>query len=88
MIEGKTSTGYKFAIEEEALDDAELVDDFVDIQEGKNIRTKDACTRLLGTEGQKALYEHCRSEKGRVKFTVLFQELMEIMQITKEIKNS
>lgn len=88
MIEGKTSTGYEFVINDEALDDAELVDDFVEIQDGKNMHTKDACIRLLGVEGQKKLYEHCRAESGRVKFTDMFRELMEIMQFAKDSKNS
>lgn len=87
MIQGKTASGFEYHIEDEALDDAELVDDFVEIQDGKNVHTKDACIRLLGVDGQKALYDHCRSEKGRVKFTTLMAELMEIMGAGKPSKN-
>lgn len=76
-----TSTGFEFTISEEALTDMELLENLTAIEEGG----KDAIaampklfTSLLGKEQKKALYDHVRTEEGRVPIEALTRELGDI----------
>lgn len=64
-MKGKTSTGFEFDIEDERLDDMELVDIMAEIDENPLLMPK-LCKMLLGEEQKKRLYDHLRSEDGRV----------------------
>lgn len=77
-IEGKTSSGFDFAIEESVFDDMELLDDLADIDRGNIAAVSSALTRVLGSDGKKALYEHCRGANGVVPVTRIGQELTDI----------
>ena len=64
-MKGKTSTGFEFDIEDERLDDMELVDIMAEIDENPLLMPK-LCKMLLGEKQKKRLYDHLRSEDGRV----------------------
>ena len=64
-MKGKTSTGFEFDIEDERLDDMELVDIMAEIDENPLLMPK-LCKMLLGEEQKKRLYDHLRSDDGRV----------------------
>lgn len=92
MIEGKTTSGFNFKIEDDALDDMELLDAFMAVDAGKVSGIQTAITRLLGESQKTALYEFLRDKKtGRVKATEVMSAVTEILHIageqSKSVKN-
>lgn len=92
MIEGKTSTGFVYKIDDDVLDDMELLDALVDMDNGDMSSYRYAIKALLGEEQRKALYEHVRDKKtGRVSAKKVFEAFAEVLNSAKEnqaIKNS
>lgn len=95
MREGTTSTGFHYTFDEEQLDDMRFVDVLVDVVNDDTPmleRLQGVSTLLqllLGKDGKKALYAHIGERyNGRVPQAELERELTEIMQGSKELKNS
>lgn len=86
-MKGKTSTGFEFDIEDERLDDMELVDIMAEIDENPLLMTK-LCKMLLGEEQKKRLYDHLRSEDGRVPIEATTNAIQEIFNSPGDLKNS
>lgn len=86
-MKGKTSTGFEFDIEDERLDDMELVDIMAEIDENPLLMSK-LCKMLLGDEQKKRLYDHLRSEDGRVPIEATTNAIQEIFNSPGDLKNS
>lgn len=86
-MKGKTSTGFEFDIEDECLDDMELVDIMAEIDENPLLMPK-LCKMLLGEEQKKRLYDHLRSEDGRVPIEATTNAIQEIFNSPGDLKNS
>jgi hypothetical protein len=88
-MKGKTSTGFKFEIPDEALDDMEVLDALIDLDAGEPSGLKTAMIGLIGADGKKALYEHCKKENGRVSVELVMNEFKQILEsMPKSAKNS
>lgn len=81
MLSGKTATGFKFEIDEEARDDMELLDMISALDDGKLQYVPKVALVLLGKEQKEALYEHCRNEKGRVSAREVIKEMYSIFNV-------
>lgn len=86
MKTGTTSTGFEWTVDENVADDIEFMDLIVEAREdgfllGRVVR------KLLGEEQQKALYDHCRAENGRVPVEAVGAEFEEIVSAIQELKN-
>ncbi len=86
MIEGVTSTGFRYVYDERRLDDMRIVDLIADIDTpsaSAYVKARGASqliTMLLGPELKAALYEHIgQSNEGRVPQEELETALSEIM---------
>lgn len=81
MIEGKTSTGFEYSIDESRLDDQELLDYLTDIMEQTDSTATTKAIRKLFPDNaeRKALYDHVRTEDGRVPTEALWNEIQAIM---------
>ena len=86
-MKGKTSTGFEFDIEDERLDEMELVDIMAEIDENPLLMPK-LCKMLLGEEQKKRLYDHLRSEDGRVPIEATTNAIQEIFNSPGDLKNS
>ena len=86
-MKGKTTTGFEFDIEDERLDDMELVDIMAEIDENPLLMPK-VCKMLLGEEQKKRLYDHLRSEDGRVPIEATTNAIQEIFNSPGDLKNS
>ena len=73
----KLDDGLQLEIQDNATDDMELLDDLVQIDEGKGYMMGRVLERLLGKEGKKQVYEHYR-ENGKVPITKVSKALNEI----------
>lgn len=78
MSKIKTQSGFTCEIDENALDDAELLEDLCALDEGAVYRFPSVIRKLLGEENKKRLYEHLRGEDGRVHTSALSTELQDI----------
>lgn len=87
MKTGKTSTGFAWEIDESIAEDIEFMDLLADAREDGFLMGR-VIKALLGEEQQKALYDHCRNEKGRVPMEVVGKEFEEIFNADGELKNS
>ncbi len=86
-MKGKTSTGFEFDIEDERLDDMELVDIMAEIDENPLLMPK-LCKMILGEEQKKRLYDHLRSDDGRVPIEATTNAIQEIFNSPGDLKNS
>ena len=87
MITGRTSTGFEFSIDEKVLDDMELVDAIAETETNPTAIST-VLTLLLGKR-KKELYDHLRTEDGRVPVSSISEAVTEIFNAGgKETKNS
>ena len=86
-MKGKTSTGFKFEINEKSLKNYELVEMLADLEENPLILPK-VVKLLLGNEQTKNLKDHVRDkETNTVDVEQMAKEISDIFQSQQEIKN-
>lgn len=87
MRTGKTSTGFEFEIDEQKLDDMEFLDALAEVDENSLALSK-IIKIMLGDEQRKKLYDHLRTDEGRVPIKAVSGEIAEIMKLSQEeVKN-
>lgn len=87
-ITGKTKSGFEFVVEKDVIDDMELIDDLADADEGNPLAVSRVCKRILGEKQQKRLYDHLRTQDGRVPIKETAEALIDIMvELGQEGKN-
>lgn len=88
MISGTTRTGFTYEINEEVLDDIELFDMLSDMLDDdiNSLHIGKVITKLLGKDGRKKMYDHLRTEDGRVPASAIANEVMDIFSSFK-VKN-
>lgn len=88
-IKGKTSTGFEFTVDQDVMDDMELIDAISDTMDNNPISFSVVCTKLLGKDQKKLLYDHLRNESGRVTVEAVSNEIADIFKaLGDEGKNS
>lgn len=86
MLTGETNTGFRFSIEDAALNDWELLEDLEGIEDNPQ-RYVRVAKRLLSKEQYERLKKHCTNESGRVDMTEMFHEISDILTSNNRIKN-
>ena len=87
MLKGTTKSGFKFEINAENLNDYELLEVIAEVDENKLLLPK-LVKKLLGEEQKKKLLDHLRTPEGRVPIEAISQELTDIFEVSKDLKNS
>lgn len=88
MITAKTESGFSIELEESALDNMEVLDALSDLDEGNPLAMSRLVVKLLGKDGKKRLYDHLRTEDGRVPAAAVESAIMELFQSINAGKNS
>jgi len=88
MITAKTESGFSIELEENALDNMEVLDALSDLDEGNPLAMSRLVVKLLGKDGKKRLYDHLRTEDGRVPASAVESAIMELFQSINDGKNS
>lgn len=88
MITAKTESGFSIELEESALDNMEVLDALSDLDEGNPLAMSRLVVKLLGKDGKKRLYDHLRTEDGRVPASAVESSIMELFQSINAGKNS
>lgn len=78
MVKGITSTGFNFEADNEQINNAEFLEDYVAMTSGESGAVFRVLMRVLGAEQKKALYDHVRDERGNVPVDKLNKEIGEI----------
>lgn len=78
MVNGKTKTGFAFSVDENAMNDMELVDVLADKEIDDAFRMSYILKRLLPADQLKKLYDHVRTEAGRVPVDAVIAEIEDI----------
>lgn len=87
MMTGTTKSGFRYELQDEAMDDYELLEMLCDIDNGNTSLITTAAKQILGKEQLTALKEHVRGKNGRVSAEKMIGEITEILTGNKETKN-
>lgn len=77
MAKGVTKSGFAFEIKDEVMDDMELLDAICEV-DSNPLFISPVLKKLLGDEQRKALYDHIRTEDGRVPVTAVSEAIADI----------
>lgn len=88
MITAKTESDFSIELEESTLDNMEVLDALSDLDEGNPLAMSRLVVKLLGKDGKKRLYDHLRTEDGRVPASAVESTIMELFQSINAGKNS
>lgn len=88
MITAKTESGFSIELEESTLDNMEVLDALSDLDEGNPLAMSRLVVKLLGKDGKKRLYDHLRTEDGRVPAAAVESTIIELFQSINAGKNS
>lgn len=88
MIKGITKTGFSYELEDNVFDNMELVDTIAEATENDPVAVSRLVKLVLGTEQRKRLYDHLRTEDGRVPTAAVIETVGEIFTSFGQGKNS
>lgn len=89
MLKGTTKSGFHYEIQDNVFDNMELVDTIAEATEDDPVAVSRLVKMTLGVEQRKKLYDHLRTEDGRVPTEKVFEEVGEIFAaFGKREKNS
>lgn len=77
-MKGKTRSGFSFNVNDNIGDDIELLEDLTKLDKGDVTVLPEVLERILGDKQKKKLYDHVRTEDGRVPLTAVSNELAQI----------
>ena len=78
MVQGRTSSGFAFSVDPEAIRDMRFIEAAADSEENSLLLPK-VITMALGKEQKERLYLHVQNEAGRVPAEDVSREFGEIM---------
>ena len=85
MIKAITRSNFEFELNENVMDNMELVDLVAEIQSDGNPAALAAAVKMmLGADQQKALYNHVRTEDGRVPVAAIADAFTDIVKAMQE----
>lgn len=89
MIHVTTKSGFQFETSENLGDNMELLEALAEMDAGNILAMSRICKIVLGEDGKKKLYDHLRTEDGRVPVGDAVNAIKEIFEAAgKKEKNS
>lgn len=79
MKQIETSSGFSVQVNENAADDLEFLDIICEIDDGNVRAYRKLMNKLLTEQDQKRMFDHIRTEDGRVPISSIDRELTEIV---------
>lgn len=83
----KTSTGFECDVNESVLDDVEVLDLLAAIAGGEVIKYPRLLAKIFPDDVKAALYDHVRTEDGRVPYAAFDAEITDIFNALNGGKN-
>lgn len=75
----KTKTGFEMDLDESVTDDMELFEAIAEVDSGNMMKVPVVIGKLCGDQ-KKALYDHVRTEDGRVPMQAISEEITDIFE--------
>lgn len=75
----QTSAGFEWDMDPAVMDDILVIEDLAALDQGDLLKVPEVLRRLLGEPGKRALYEHLKTEEGRVSISAVSAALAEII---------
>lgn len=88
MLNGITESGFKFELDDEVLDDWELLECFREVDKGHEEYIIDVAKQLLGEKQYDELKNFIKNKHGKIKASLMTMEIVNILNMSKEGKNS
>ena len=85
-MKGKTKSGFAYNLRDGYEDDMELLELLTEMDDGNAAVLPKVITRILGDDQKKKLYDHCRTDDGRVPMTAVAEEIAQIFAQQKATK--
>ena len=85
-MKGKTKSGFAYNLRDGYEDDMELLELLTEMDDGNAAVLPKVITRILGDDQKKKLYDHCRTDDGRVPMTAVADEIAQIFAQQKATK--
>ena len=85
LLKGKTTAGFEYQVDAEALNDMELLDAIAEVDENPLKLSK--VIRLVLGDQKAAFYDHYRTENGKVPVDVISAAFVEILSTSNQGKN-
>lgn len=86
MARIKTASGFEADINEQIFDDMEILDLIADLEDGKVRAYRRLSDKLFRPEEKARLYDHLRTEDGRVPVSAMQAEMEEIFAQVEKAK--
>lgn len=86
-IHVKTTSGFECDVNEAVLDDIEVLDYLAAIEGGEVMKYPHLLSKLFAPEVKRALYDHVRTEDGRVPYATFSAEISDIFNAIRGGKN-
>lgn len=86
-MKGTTRSGFGFEVADNIVNDMELFEALCDLDAGDARAVVPVCRIVLGDQ-KKALYDHLRTEEGRVPVDKVTEEILDILTAIKDGKKS
>lgn len=87
MKKGITSSGFKYSINEENLDDWNFLKVLKEIDNGEIQRIVDFVPMLLGEKQARQLEKYLEKKEGKVRISSVSREIEEILASSSDLKN-
>ena len=87
IVHVKTRTGFECDIDDIVLDDMEVLDYIAAIDNQDLMKYPPLLSKLFTPEAKKALYDHVRTEDGRVPYAAFDAEITDVFNAVKGGKN-
>lgn len=75
-----TKTGFEIDMTPDVLDDMEVFELIVEVDKGEATKLPALLGLILTPEQKTALYEHCRTDAGKVPISAVVAEFAQIME--------
>lgn len=75
----QTAAGFEWDMDPDVMDDILVIEDLAALDQGDLLKVPEVLRRLLGETGKQALYEHLKTEEGRVPISAVSAALAEII---------
>jgi hypothetical protein len=82
-MRGTTATGFEFEVSDQINNDMELLEALESMQDGDALALAKVARKILGKQ-KDALYDHLRTEDGRVPIEAVTQEIKDIFGAFKD----
>lgn len=89
MVRGTTKSGFQFEVSKDVVNDMELLELLEEMTDENFFVMGKTCKKILGENQKKALYDHLRTDDGRVPVDAVSEVITEIFNaMGTEGKNS